>query len=155
MFLYAFHAFLFFYVLLCVSLRFSVFFPLVFFAASFGFLCYIRSFCSLLLPLFCSLLLPFVLIAASFGIEFLKFSTYSSLFADLPQVFMSKGPKFIEVILNPDEELEPKCSAIIKSDGSIVSMPLEDMSPLLPIEVLEREMMGNLSPQSLEARESD
>lgn len=97
----------------------------------------------------------FGLIAASFGIEFLKFSTYSSLFADLSQVFMSKGPKFIEVILNPDEELEPKCSAIIKSDGSIVSMPLEDMSPLLPIEVLEREMMGNLSPQSLEARESD
>jgi acetolactate synthase-1/2/3 large subunit len=34
----------------------------------------------------------------------------------------------------------------------MTSMPLEDMSPLLPLEVLEREMNGHLSPVSRKAR---
>lgn len=97
----------------------------------------------------------FSLIAASFGIDFLKIDTYSSLVNQLPSIFTDQGPKFIDISLNPNEELEPKCNAIIKADGSIVSMPLEDMSPLLPIDKLKQEMMGDLSPKSIEARESD
>jgi len=35
-----------------------------------------------------------------------------------------------------------------QADGSIISMPLEDMSPLLPREVLRKEMIVPLHPAS-------
>ena len=51
-----------------------------------------------------------------------------------------------------NETLTPKVSAILQPDGSILSMPLEDMSPLLPIETMEKEMIIDLSDISYKAR---
>lgn len=56
--------------------------------------------------------------------------------------------KVVEVVLEEDEVLAPKVSALPQADGSIISMPLEDMSPLLPREVLRREMLIDLHPAS-------
>lgn len=56
--------------------------------------------------------------------------------------------KIIDVILEENEILAPKVSALPQPDGSIVSMPLEDMSPLLPRDVLRKEMMIPLHPSS-------
>ena len=53
-----------------------------------------------------------------------------------------------------DEALSPKVAAVPQVDGSMTSMPLEDMSPLLPLEVLEAEMGGCLSAASRKARQS-
>lgn len=64
----------------------------------------------------------------------------SSLFGDQLRV--------VEVVLEEDEVLTPKVSALPQADGSIISMPLEDMSPLLPREVLRREMLIPLHPAS-------
>jgi acetolactate synthase-1/2/3 large subunit len=61
-------------------------------------------------------------------------------------------PCLVEVNLLTDECLQPKCAAIPRNDGSIVSMPLEDMTPLLPLGVLAREMLIPLMPASHEAR---
>jgi acetolactate synthase-1/2/3 large subunit len=59
--------------------------------------------------------------------------------------------KIIDVILEENEILAPKVSAIPQPDGSIVSMPLEDMSPLLPREVFRKEMMVPLHYSSEKA----
>ena len=59
--------------------------------------------------------------------------------------------KIIDVILEENEILAPKVSALPQPDGSIVSMPLEDMSPLLPRDVLRKEMMIPLHPSSEKA----
>jgi acetolactate synthase-1/2/3 large subunit len=56
--------------------------------------------------------------------------------------------RVVEVVLEEDEVLTPKVSALPQADGSIISMPLEDMSPLLPREVLRREMLIPLHPAS-------
>ena len=56
--------------------------------------------------------------------------------------------KVVEVILKEDETLSPKVSAMPQSDGSIISMPLEDMSPLLPRALLRQEMLVPLHPLS-------
>ena len=56
------------------------------------------------------------------------------------------------VKLRPDEMLKPKVSAITKPDGSILSMPLEDMTPLLPLEQLEDEMLIGVCNESIVAR---
>jgi acetolactate synthase-1/2/3 large subunit len=56
--------------------------------------------------------------------------------------------KVVEVVLEEDEILAPKVSALPQPDGSIVSMPLEDMSPLLSRADLRREMIVPLHPTS-------
>jgi len=53
------------------------------------------------------------------------------------------------VMLKPNEALYPKVTAIPQADGSMLSMPLEDMSPLLPLDVLKKEMVIPLAEASL------
>ena len=43
-------------------------------------------------------------------------------------------------------------TAVPQANGSMASMPLEDMSPLLPLEQLQAEMLTPLSPASLVVR---
>jgi acetolactate synthase-1/2/3 large subunit len=54
--------------------------------------------------------------------------------------------------LTPNETLAPKVAALPQPDGSMLSMPLEDMSPLLSLEQLQSEMLIPLSDASLKAR---
>lgn len=56
--------------------------------------------------------------------------------------------KVVEILLEEDEVLAPKVSALPQADGSMISMPLEDMSPLLPRHVLRHEMLIPLHPAS-------
>jgi len=51
-------------------------------------------------------------------------------------------------MLTPDETLSPKVAALPQADGTMLSMPLEDMSPLLPLEQLKVEMLVPLLPVS-------
>lgn len=48
------------------------------------------------------------------------------------------GNVLIDVILTKDERLFPKASAYFDAAGNMHSMPMEDMSPLLPLETLEK-----------------
>ena len=63
------------------------------------------------------------------------------------------GPVIIDVRLCSDEALSPKVAALPQKDGSMLSMPLEDMSPLLSLEQLQKEMVVELLPASFQARE--
>ena len=67
---------------------------------------------------------------------------------DIERNLFSDKLKIVEVILEEDVVLSPKVSAMPQADGSIISMPLEDMSPLLPREVLRKEMIVPLQPAS-------
>ena len=60
----------------------------------------------------------------------------------------AKGPFICNIHLPEIEALWPKCSAIVQSDGTMVSMPLEDMSPLLSLEELKAAMLVPLDPIS-------
>ena len=59
-----------------------------------------------------------------------------------------------DVLLTRNEMLAPKCSAMPQPDGSILSMPLEDMSPLLPMDVMTERMGQDIDGLSQKARES-
>lgn len=91
-------------------------------------------------------------VAGSFGIPSLTINSSTTLASDLSSFLREQGPAVCVVKLNSLETLWPKVSAIPQPDGGIISMPLEDMSPLLPIEVLEQEMNGRISEQSYKAR---
>lgn len=92
-----------------------------------------------------------VSIAGAFGIEAVEVTNPTELSEALSGKLPSR-PRLINVILAKDEVLSPKVSAIPQPDGSMISMPLEDMSPLLPLEVLKHEMLIPLTEQSYRSR---
>ena len=66
--------------------------------------------------------------------------------AHFQEALADTGPRILEVCLIPDESLSPKVAAIPQPDGGMLSMPLEDMSPLLPLETLEEKWVGGFIP---------
>lgn len=86
----------------------------------------------------------FMQVAASMGIPCERVTDI----AQLTPALLGASLKVIEVMLEEDEVLTPKVSALPQADGSIISMPLEDMSPLLPRAVLRQEMLVPLHPAS-------
>jgi len=70
----------------------------------------------------------------------------------LKKAFGSTGPRVLNVHLMSDEVLSPKVAAMPQPDGSIISMPLEDMSPLLSLEQLKAEMPVGIDPKSEKVR---
>jgi acetolactate synthase-1/2/3 large subunit len=91
-------------------------------------------------------------VTESFGLYSVTLRSLESLRADLAEFFQKPGPGIAIVKLSPNETLTPKVAAMPQADGSIISMPLEDMTPLLDVKVLSSEMKGELSPASLRAR---
>jgi acetolactate synthase-1/2/3 large subunit len=55
----------------------------------------------------------------------------------------------LEVFMAPDQLLVPKLSVSITAEGKLVSPPLEDLSPLMPLEVLEKSLLVSLHPNSI------
>ena len=86
------------------------------------------------------------------GIHSQRITKLEELYASIANALALGSPSLIEVVLQKDEKRSPKCATSPQKDGSMLSMPLEDMSPLLPLEVLENEQFTRLSPESLNAR---
>lgn len=91
-------------------------------------------------------------VAATYDLPFLRIGDASELKDKLRQALAQARPLLVDVRLISDEALTPKVSALPQPDGSMISMPLEDMTPLLPLETLKTEMMVGLSEQSLAVR---
>jgi acetolactate synthase-1/2/3 large subunit len=72
--------------------------------------------------------------------------------SQLMDAFDVAGPRLLNVHLKTDEVLTPKVAAMPQPDGSIISMPLEDMSPLLSLEQLKAEMISGIDTTSEKVR---
>ena len=58
-----------------------------------------------------------------------------------------------EIFVNKDEKLIPKCSAYKLDNGTMVSSPIEDMTPLIEIEELKKIIPGPIDQRSYSMRE--
>ena len=95
-------------------------------------------------------------IAAAYQIKYKKIATINELENQLNKSFKKiRSPIIIEINVTPNETLRPKVSAIPQKNGGMISMPLEDMSPLLSLKRLKREMIVPLSNESLNAKRKD
>jgi len=77
----------------------------------------------------------FVKVACAYGIPGVRLDRV----ADLPrvrEVLAQPGPTLVDVVLDPEQEFEPRSRAKQLPDGKIVSPPLEDMYPFLGAEEL-------------------
>ncbi len=92
-------------------------------------------------------------VAATYQMPYIQILNACELKQKLREAMKLTWPIIIDVSLASNEVLTPKVAAIPQPDGSMLSMPLEDMSPLLSIETMQKEMIVGLSEASLQARE--
>ena len=81
-----------------------------------------------------------------------KISIVSGCFNEAGNVEASKGPVICEVFMHPEQFFHPKLGVAVQPDGTMVSPPLEDLSPFLPREVLAENLKVSLNPKSLQIK---
>ena len=89
-----------------------------------------------------------VALAKTFGWDAFRIEDCADLRDGIRQALCHAGPLLVDVQVIPDEALFPKSAALPQSDGSMLSMPLEDMSPLLPRDEFRANMIVPLDPAS-------
>ena len=87
-------------------------------------------------------------VAYAFGIPSYQIRTWEDVESIIPQVQSSKGPVICEVFTHPEQPFVPKLSLVQQKDGSIISPPLEDLSPLLPRKEIRKRMLIGLHEKS-------
>ena len=90
----------------------------------------------------------FVALAKQFGWDAYSIDDAADLRGGIRRALTHRGPLLIDVKLVENEALFPKSAALPQPDGSMLSMPLEDMSPLLPRDEFRANMIGPLDPAS-------
>lgn len=91
-------------------------------------------------------------IAESINIRTIRIESPMSLCAALKSMMILDGPLVCVVKLTKNENLWPKAASLPQADGTMISMPLEDMTPLLPMDILTSEMIIALAEESIKAR---
>ncbi len=91
-------------------------------------------------------------VAEAIGLDTMIIDDAKDLDKKIEQALNHPGPLICDVRMLSDEALWPKVAAIPQDDGGMVSMPLEDMTPLLTLEELEHEMLVDVSDISRDVR---
>ena len=90
----------------------------------------------------------FTKIGAAFGMPTYQIHRWEECDSVLNQVQAEKGPVICEVFMFPEQLFSPKLSLVVRDDGSLVSPPLEDLSPLLPRETIAQAMIVGMHDKS-------
>lgn len=80
-------------------------------------------------------------LAGAYGIPYLSAFHNSQLTDAIERTLEMKGPVICEVFVSADQNFEPKSAAKRLEDGTMVSPPLEDLSPFLSEEEMDRNMI--------------
>lgn len=87
-------------------------------------------------------------LAPAFGLAAFQIRTWDDFDRELPRLQACPGPAICEVFMDPEQFFHPKLSVVAQADGTLVSPPLEDLSPLLPRPVLAANLQVPLHPKS-------
>ena len=88
-------------------------------------------------------------LAEAFGMVAFQIRTWEECDATLALVQAAQGPVICEVFMHPEQLFSPKLSLVSRRDGSLVSPPIEDLSPLLSRSVLEHAMIVGMHEKSM------
>lgn len=80
-------------------------------------------------------------LAAAYGYPYVRACHNSELGDAIEQTLAMEGPVICEIFVSMDQNFEPKSAAKRLPDGTMVSPPLEDLSPFLPEEEMDRNMI--------------
>ncbi|MEY8354109.1 thiamine pyrophosphate-binding protein [Lachnospiraceae bacterium 54-53] len=80
-------------------------------------------------------------LSAAYGYPYVCARHNSRLGQAIEEALAARGPVICEVFVSRDQIFEPKSAAKRLPDGTMVSPPLEDLSPFLPDEEMKRNMI--------------
>jgi acetolactate synthase-1/2/3 large subunit len=87
-------------------------------------------------------------VGAAFDIPSYQIHCWEDCDVILEQVQTAKGPVICEVLMHATQLFSPKLSLVIQEDGTLVSPPLEDLSPLISRDVLKEAMIVGIHEKS-------
>lgn len=87
-------------------------------------------------------------VAKAFGYENFRVKSWEEFDFYFPRFMAYDGPAICELFMPPDQEFLPKVKGVLQKDGSIFAPPIEEMSPIVPMETIERVMGDNKSKKS-------
>lgn len=82
----------------------------------------------------------FYKLSCAYGIPYSAIHTNQELKSAIPAVLTASGAQICEVFVDTLQKFEPKSATFKRSDGSLVSPPLEDLAPFLSREELSENM---------------
>lgn len=88
-------------------------------------------------------------VAKAFGYERFRIKTWEEFDFYFKRFIDFDGPAICEIFMPPEQEFVPKVKGVMQNDGSIFAPPIEEMSPVLPIETIKEIMGDSISSKSL------
>lgn len=80
-------------------------------------------------------------LSEAYGLRYVRIANTESLTAGIAETLSYNEPVICEVMCEPDQVIAPFVGSRQLDDGTLISLPLEDMSPFLPREEFESEMI--------------
>jgi acetolactate synthase-1/2/3 large subunit len=91
-------------------------------------------------------------LAAAFDIPAFRIRGWAECDGVLEQVQAMDGPVICEVFMHPEQLFTPKLGVVARPSGELVSPPLEDLAPLVPLDALTDAMLVGVHPKSASLR---
>ena len=89
----------------------------------------------------------------AFGFDYFDLKETSLTAQKIEEFLLNDGPSILEVFMDPEQEFIPKVKGKLLEDKTILSLPIEDMSPILPKAEMEDSMLISLDEKSKQIRE--
>jgi acetolactate synthase-1/2/3 large subunit len=80
-------------------------------------------------------------VAEAYGIASHEIRDHANIREEVRAVLNQPGPVVCAVQVSSDQATAPRATSSVRPDGTIVSLPMEDMAPRLPREVFLSEMI--------------
>ena len=87
-------------------------------------------------------------VGKAFGFSTWQVRTWADFDRFIPEFQTYSGPAICEVFMHPEQLFVPKLALAAQADGSLISPPLEDLSPVLPRQTMRDAMIVGLHPKS-------
>ena len=87
-------------------------------------------------------------VAEAFGFPSFQIRSWEEFDEIFPKVQAETGPVICEVFMYPEQYFYPKLGLAPQKDGSIVSPPLEDLTPFIDRQLLKEMMITGVHPKS-------
>jgi acetolactate synthase-1/2/3 large subunit len=88
-------------------------------------------------------------VADAFGYEKYQIKSWEDFNEIFPKFMNFYGPSICEIFMPPNQDFIPKVKGVLNADtNTIFAPPLEEMSPILPYEVIKNIMDENISKKS-------
>ena len=91
-------------------------------------------------------------LAAAFGLPAFQIRTWEDFDRELPRLQACPGPAICEVFMHPEQFFHPKLGVAVQPDGTLISPPLEDLSPFLPRATLAANLLVPLLHKSTQIK---